>query len=317
MAVQTSSELVLLTEAEWRRRVAHHEQLTDTWTAGWRERRSVGQQHPVDDFLFTYYSFRPAALRRWHPGLCVALGGDASEILARRDYTQIEVNGAVYVTLSPASLLGRLPGFRWITELLTSTQHITPRFGCFGLHEWAMVYGQQQDQIRHPDWPLRRTPDQIRATVEQLGLRCTHFDAFRFFTPEAVPRNLVTIDLQPLSRESQVGVEQGGCLHANMDLYKWAMKLAPAISSELTAECFAFARQVRTVDMQSSPYDFRSLKLEPIPVESVAGRAQFISLQMEFAAQAEDLRERLLDAARLLIRAVADTGSPRTGPNVE
>jgi hypothetical protein len=312
VTVQTSSELVLLTEAEWRHRAARHEELTDAWTIGWRDRRSLGQQHPVDDFLFTYYSFRPSALRRWHPGLGVAVGGDASDILTRRDYIQIEVEGAAYATLSPSSLIGRLSGFRWITELLSSTQRKEPRFGCFGLHEWAMVYGQQQDQIRHQDWPLRRSPEQIRATVDQLGLRCTHFDAFRFFTPEAVPHNLVTIDLQPLSRERQADVEQGGCLHANMDLYKWAMKLAPAISSELTTDCFAFAREVRTVDMQASPYDFRALELEPIDVESEAGRAQFVSLQREFAAQAAELRERLLDAARSILRAVTDTGPTRT-----
>ena len=31
-------------------------------------RRQRGVKHPVHDFLFTYYSFRPAQLRRWSPG---------------------------------------------------------------------------------------------------------------------------------------------------------------------------------------------------------------------------------------------------------
>ena len=35
-------------------------------------------KHPVHDFLFTYYSQRPAQLRRWHPGYGVALAGAAS-----------------------------------------------------------------------------------------------------------------------------------------------------------------------------------------------------------------------------------------------
>ena len=30
-------------------------------------------KHPVHDFLFTYYSFRPAQLRRWSPGYGVVL----------------------------------------------------------------------------------------------------------------------------------------------------------------------------------------------------------------------------------------------------
>ena len=36
-----------------------------------------GVAHPVEDFLFTYYSLRPAALRRWHPGYGVALADGA------------------------------------------------------------------------------------------------------------------------------------------------------------------------------------------------------------------------------------------------
>lgn len=58
--------------------------------------------------------------------------------------------------------------------------------------------------------------------VELMSLRCSHFDAYRFFTEDAVGRNL-----EPLSREPQVDTEQPGCLHAAMDLYKWAYKLAP------------------------------------------------------------------------------------------
>ena len=42
------------------------------------ERRRTGATHPVDDFLFSYYSFRPAQLRRWHPGYGIALA-DAHE----------------------------------------------------------------------------------------------------------------------------------------------------------------------------------------------------------------------------------------------
>ena len=36
-------------------------------------RRAGGVKHPVHDFLFTYYSQRPAQLRRWHPGFGVGL----------------------------------------------------------------------------------------------------------------------------------------------------------------------------------------------------------------------------------------------------
>lgn len=41
----------------------------------------------------------------------------------------------------------------------------------------------------------------------------------------------------------------------NMDLYKWAYKLSPLVPSELVADCFALAREIRTLDMRASPYD--------------------------------------------------------------
>ena len=62
-------------------------------------------------------------------------------------------------------------------------------------------------------------------------MRCSHFDAFRFFTAPARPLNV----LAP-TRETQHALEQPGCLHANMDLYKWAYKLSPLVPSELVAD---------------------------------------------------------------------------------
>jgi hypothetical protein len=55
--------------------------------------------------------------------------------------------------------------------------------------------------------------------------------------------------------------EQRGCLHANMDLYKWAFKLAPFTPAELIADCFALARDIREVDMRASPYDLGQARL--------------------------------------------------------
>jgi hypothetical protein len=60
--------------------------------------------------------------------------------------------------------------------------------GCFGLHEWAMVYGQAE-QRRHAAWPLRLGAEGTDAVVRAMPMRCTHYDAFRFFTPGARPLN--------------------------------------------------------------------------------------------------------------------------------
>jgi hypothetical protein len=150
-----------------------------------------------------------------------------------------------------------------------------------------MVYRQRPDELRHRDWPLRLDPAPV---VEQQPLRCTHVDAFRFFTDAARPLN----QLQ-LTRADQVRHEQPGCLHANMDLYKWSYKLSPLVRGELVVDCFELARDVRTLDMRASPYDLAALGLEPVPVETAAGRAEYARLQRELAERAEPLRRLLID----------------------
>ena len=101
------------------------------------------------------------------------------------------------------------------------------------------------------DWGPTGT-DQV---VESHKIACSHFDAFRFFTDaRRAPLNV----LQP-TRESQPALEQGGCLHANMDLYKWASKLMPFTPSALVLDCFELARDIRTLDMRASPYDLAAL----------------------------------------------------------
>ena len=47
---------------------AAHEARVDALLSDHLARRRDGVAHPVHDFLFTYYSFRPAQLRRWSPG---------------------------------------------------------------------------------------------------------------------------------------------------------------------------------------------------------------------------------------------------------
>ena len=63
----------ILTSDEWRPRAEAHAARVDAWIQPHLARRRDGIKHPVHDFLFTYYSQRPAALRRWHPGFGVGL----------------------------------------------------------------------------------------------------------------------------------------------------------------------------------------------------------------------------------------------------
>jgi hypothetical protein len=271
----------------WRARRLAHERRVDGWVEPHLRRRRAGERHPVEDFLFTYYSHRPAQLRRWHPGAGVALAGASVEEMGR-DY-RAEPAG---VTVDAQALRGhRATSIDWIRTLLTRTAARPAQLGCFGMHEWAMVYRQTQDEVRHDAWPLRLSPAQTATVVEERGVRCSHFDAFRFFTAPARPLNVLTP-----TRELQHELEQPGCLHANMDLYKWAYKLSPLVPSELVADCFALARDIRTLDMRASPYDLDALGYPPVRIETAPGRAEYAAAQREFADRAAPLRSRLLDA---------------------
>ena len=173
-----------------------------------------------------------------------------------------------------------------IGRILRATAGRAGSFGCFGLHEWAMVY--RQDEHRHAV-PLRLGQAATDAVVEAHDLRCTHFDAFRFFTPEAVPRNR-----EAPTRERQPALEQPGCLHAGMDLYKWAVKLGPLVPGELLLDAFELARDIRTLDMQASPYDLTAWGYAPVAIETAEGKAEYVRRQRAFAERGQALRRRLL-----------------------
>ncbi|MQY05819.1 3-methyladenine DNA glycosylase [Actinomadura macrotermitis] len=278
----------VLSPQQWRARAAAHRARIEAWTAPHLARREAGTAHPVEDFLFTYYSHRPARLAQWHPGAHVVLRGARDH---GRDYLDTP-DGA---TVDVASLMERRrASVAWISRLLTATAARPAFHGCFGLHEWAMVY--RAPEVRHASWPMRLAPPAIAAVVEERGVRCSHFDAFRFFTDEARPLNA----LQP-SRDTQHDLEQPGCLHANMDLYKWAYKLSPLVASELVADCFGLARDIRLMDMRASPYDLSALGHEPVRVETPEGRAEYAAAQRAFTERARPLRARLIEACERLL----------------
>ena len=121
----------------------------DSWLGQHRDRRQRGAKHPVEDFLFTYYSQRPAQLRRWHPGAGIVLAGGEPA----RDYIEV----AEGVTIDPGVIERRRESIAWIATLLGGTAARPANFGCFGLHEWAMVYRQDPDEVRHNSWPDRKS----------------------------------------------------------------------------------------------------------------------------------------------------------------
>lgn len=286
----------VLSEPDWHERRRAHEQRVFAWTGPHQARAARGEKHPVYDFLFEYYRFRPSWLRRWHPGPDVILQGDtAREYLRWPEYHAV----ADGVALNLAAFQPhRRESLAWVVNLLRITAERPPLFACYGLHEWAMVYRQTPDEVRHNQWPLRFAPGEVARIVEAQPVRCSHFDAFRFFTAPARPLN----KFQP-TRASVPQFEQRGCLHANMDLYKWAFKFAPFTPTELIADCFALARDIREIDMRASPYDIQKLGFAPIRIETPEGRAEYETLQRDFAARSQPLRARLIALGERLLGA--------------
>ncbi len=282
--VYSTDQTRVLGTAEWRSLEQAHEERADAFTRGRRERAATGQTHPVEDFLFTYYPFRPGLLRRWHPGAGVLLQGAAAEPRAnwkwyRREGSDSQVDAAAFFEKNERVL-------RFIGSLLSATRQRPAQFGCFGLHEWAMVY--RQGEHRHVA-PLRLGQSDTDGVVDGNRVACSHFDAFRFFTPAAIGRN----QLQP-TRENQPVLEQPGCLHAGMDIYKWVIKLGPLVPGEVLLDSFELARDIRQLDMEASPYDLAAWGYAPVAVETAAGKAEYVRRQRGFTERSNVLRDRVV-----------------------
>ncbi len=284
-----------LTSNEWQQQKADHEQQISELIDDYLERRSHQQKDPVMDFLFEYYAFRPSHLKRWSPGLGSLLLDSSA-----RDWPFDEmasVGGDCYLDVEDFDR-ARTSSIKWILDVLQQSAQRKPSFGCFGMHEWAMVY--KADHLRHDYLSLRMEKEELAEFVESRPLVCTHFDAFRFFTDEAKPQNK-----HDLNRDNFAEMEQPGCLHTNMDLYKWAFKMYPWISSNTIRKAFTLAIDTRIMDMRASPYDLRERGLEPIKIETDAGRKEYMKKQMAIYERSQPIRQQLIAEYQHLLEAVS------------
>ena len=159
-----------------------------------------------------------------------------------------------------------------------------------------MLYqGGPDGQARHEGkLPLRVSQACIDEIVQSRPLTCTHFDAFRFFTPAAQPFNIHALNL--MAREQQ---EQKGCLHTNMDLYMDGQGHAMG-GADLLLESFQFAVACREIDMRASPYDCSGYGFAAIPIETAAGRLEYEKAQRALAEKAQPIRSKLIDRLTVL-----------------
>lgn len=310
-----SAHPVVVPEQIWRNWEQRHAAAVDLVTTDHLTRRRRGEPHPVVDFLFTYYRTSVAAIRRWHPGPGMLLeNAHLTERVDWRHYERDSLQGRTGLVVEPRSVLDRCgPRIRRAREVVEATATRPGATGCFGFHEWAMLYrtgghggesdgesdgeggGEGGGNLRHGTIPLRLTHRQIDEVVEGSRLQCTHFDAYRFFTEPAAPLNR---DL--LSREGQPRNEQPGCLHAGMDLYAQVAAMEAGAPGELLVDALLAAFDAREVDMRLSPYDLSAWGLEPIPVETPEGRAEFVAYQRRWIRRTQILRARFLNAVTRL-----------------
>lgn len=281
-----------LSEESWISKKNQHNSELSKILDPYLDKRSRHQKDPVLDFLFEYYPFRPSHLKRWSPGLSYLLEySDPNHLPGISELTTDGELARLDLSLFPKK---RIASIEWILELLKQSKDRKPLFGCFGMHEWAMVY--KTKEIRHDQIPFRLKKDEIDQFVESRPLVCTHFDAFRFFTEDAKPMNR-----NELNRDSFDQMEQPGCIHTNMDLYKWSFKLYPWITGDTLRDAFINAVEARRIDMQASPYDATEFGLEPIKIETEEGRKIYLEYQTEIYHRSMPIRDRLIGEVENLL----------------
>jgi len=191
---------------------------------------------------------------------------------------------------------------RWTRNqsILRSTSLRKPNFACFGLHEWAMLARGDGREFRHQRLPLRVDQQTIDRVVNAKGaLRCSHYDAFRFFHPDAARTNDVK-----LSRATQGEHEQPGCVHATMDLFKYAYDLYPLIPAHTLLQTLEVALQARRLDMRASPYDTSDVDDVhggPICIETATGRLQYAEEQEALFMASNPIRFEVLSYYDLVL----------------
>lgn len=290
--------LTNLDSTQWRELAALHKERVLSMLGGSLQ---IDPRHPVYNFLFFYYSFDKEILLRYSPGtnvLCQGVGVNEPDLWTGRGWqTDGMGRGMMDVSLCKPSMR---TAARTAAEVMRRSSARPPHLNCYGLHEWAMLYDPKGQGVarRHQTLPLRVEQHSLNRVVESVPLACTHFDATRFFTAAALPLN--TVNNPVPSRAAQPQLEQPGCVHASMDLFRYSLKLWPWVPSVLLADALEVAIAARTLDMRASPYDLSEFDgqggfdLSPVCIETDQGRKVYQREQAALSHRAAPVRARLL-----------------------
>lgn len=185
------------------------------------------KSHPIFNFLFSYFHFKPPILLQYSPGMNIPIEFDAESHKYLCPRTQSISNGLITYDPKRDDFTDRQrDSLNTTLKLLQRSFNKHPNFHCFGLHEWAMLYTNSKFNTnpevphRRQALPLRISQHELNRIVEDNNLNCTHFDAFRFFADSAKPFNRTS----PIpSRINQPDQDQAGCVHVTMDLFKYGI----------------------------------------------------------------------------------------------
>ena len=273
----------------------------------WKTRFHAVHVHPIYNFLHSYYRYSITELKLYSPGVGNYIFDNVThsgQYLLHPLVTPIDMNdescSKYALQLTPTVIKSKRYNMNTISrskDILESTIHKNPYFSCYGMHEWAMLYSSRSSQEIDPSsrhqskLKLRVSQKIIDDAVESKVLTCTHYDAWRFFNPSAQPMNVIN----PLTRQNQLEHEQPGCIHATMDLFKYAHQLYPYVSSEILRETIQIALNARKIDMRASPYDVSHIEGCEIPicVETNEGKLLYAKEQMSLYNTSMPIRKKL------------------------
>eukprot|EP01041_Mallomonas_annulata_P005090 gene5090-10186_t len=286
-----------------------------------KQRHHLIATHPIYNFMHRYYRFSANDLKKYSPGLGVTfetpISTDTSDSnLFHPRFLQhdpiSETSTYIPFNISHTGIHG-WPTLLRSYDILTSTLKNKANYRCFGFHEWAMLYSGNSNKNNNENKEiiikkhqenlnLRISQEIINNVVESNQLYCTHFDAWRFFHKDAQILN----HYNPIERNTQSLYEQPACIHANMDLFKYAYQAYPLISSRLLLKTLKLAIKARIIDMRASPYDVSQYtECNPhIEVEVEAGRKVYIHEQEKLASQGYDIRRELIEEYELIFNGV-------------
>ena len=155
-----------------------------------------------------------------------------------------------------------------------------------------MVYRQAQHETRHNAWPLRLSPDGTAAVVEQHPHPLQPLRRVPFLHPS---RPTPQPALRPPARPRR-GWSSPAASTPTWTSTSGRTSSRPWCGSELVADCFDLARDIRVLDMRASPYDLADLGYRADPIETPEGRAEYATGQRAFADRAAQLRDALIRA---------------------